>query len=75
MQNQWQLWGHGNNRKMVCSLTGSHLAQGIAVNLTASRRFITCGYGNSLNSSKVPTIPPDASRKSLRHWRWNTIHA
>lgn len=40
-QNQWQLWGQGNNRKMVCSLTSSHLAQGVTVNLAASRRFIT----------------------------------
>ncbi|MBJ6064916.1 cytoplasmic protein, partial [Salmonella enterica subsp. enterica serovar Derby] len=40
-QNQWQLWGQGHNRKMVCSLTGSHLEQGVAVNLAASRRFVT----------------------------------
>ncbi|VEB51644.1 putative cytoplasmic protein [Salmonella enterica subsp. enterica] len=26
---------------MVCSLTGSHLEQGVAVNLAASRRFVT----------------------------------
>ncbi|HFL5522585.1 TPA: cytoplasmic protein [Salmonella bongori] len=39
-QNQWQLWGQGNNRKMVCSLTGSHLEQGVAINMAASRRFI-----------------------------------
>ncbi|EHD00135.1 N-acetylglutamate synthase [Salmonella enterica subsp. enterica serovar Urbana str. R8-2977] len=40
-QNQWQLWGQGHNRKMVCSLTCSHLEQGVAVNLAASRRFVT----------------------------------
>lgn len=40
-QNKWQLWGQGHNRKMVCSLTGSHLEQGVAVNLAASRRFVT----------------------------------
>lgn len=39
-QNQWQLWGQDNNRKMVCSLTGSHSDQGVTVNLTASRRFM-----------------------------------
>ncbi len=54
--------GQGHNRKMVCSLTGSHLEQGVAVNLAASRRFVT-RYGNNLNSSKAPTIPPNASRK------------
>ncbi|AKE60989.1 cytoplasmic protein [Citrobacter farmeri] len=40
-QNQWQLWGQGDNRKMVCLLTKAPLEKGATITLAASRRFIT----------------------------------
>lgn len=40
-QNQWQLWGQSDNRKMVCLLTKAPLEKGATVTLAASHRFIT----------------------------------
>ena len=39
-QSQWQLWVQGNNRKMVCPLTGGDSRNAKTLSLTASRRFI-----------------------------------
>ncbi|WP_312415429.1 cytoplasmic protein [Pseudescherichia sp.] len=38
-QNQWQIWGQENNRKMVCLLAGGAQDKGATLNLAASRRF------------------------------------
>lgn len=39
-QSQWQLWGQGKNRKMVCPLTGGDSSNAKMLSLTASRHFI-----------------------------------
>ncbi len=39
-QSQWQLWGQGRNRKMVCPLTGGDKRNAKTLSLTASRHFI-----------------------------------
>ncbi|MBK2818831.1 hypothetical protein FKK78_04315 [Enterobacter hormaechei] len=38
-QTQWQLWGQGKNRRMVCSLTGGDKRNAKILSLTASRNF------------------------------------
>lgn len=38
-QNQWQIWGQENNRKMLCLLAGGDRSEGATLNLAASRRF------------------------------------
>jgi len=38
-QNQWQLWGQGNNRKMICPLTECVQEDGATLSMAASRRF------------------------------------
>lgn len=39
-QTQWQLWGQGKNRRMVCPLTGGDKRNAKMLSLTASRHFI-----------------------------------
>ena len=39
-KNQWQLWGQGKNRKMVCSLTGGKSSKAKMLSLATSRHFI-----------------------------------
>lgn len=38
-QNQWQIWGQENNRKMLCLLAGGDRSEGATLSLAASRRF------------------------------------
>ncbi|MCO7365738.1 cytoplasmic protein [Enterobacter hormaechei] len=38
-QTQWQLWGQGKNRRMVCSLAGGDKRNAKILSLTASRNF------------------------------------
>ncbi len=39
-QSQWQLWTQGENRKMVCPLTGGDSSHAQTLSLTTSRHFI-----------------------------------
>ncbi len=38
-QNQWQIWGQENNRKMICLLAGGNRDESATLSLAASRRF------------------------------------
>lgn len=39
-KNQWQLWGQGKNRKMVCALTGGNNSKAEILSFATSRHFI-----------------------------------
>ena len=68
-QNQWQLWGQGKNRKMVCPLTGGDISTAKMLSLKASRHFINWLYKQAdfIHSPKLSAWSVTQTLLSLAH--------
>lgn len=68
-QNQWQLWGQGKNRKMVCPLTGGDSSTAKMLSLKASRHFINWLYKQAdfIHSPKLSAWSVTQTLLSLAH--------
>ena len=62
-KNQWQLWGQGKNRKMVCALTGGNNSKAEMLSFATSRHFIdwlhkqaVFTHSTPLSAGRVPQI-------------------
>ncbi|MDE3853092.1 cytoplasmic protein [Escherichia coli] len=53
-KNQWQLWGQGKNRKMVCALTGGNNSKAEMLSFATSRHFIDWLHKQAVFTHSTP---------------------